>query len=90
LPPALTVARGFTVIVREAVTAEHPDGAFVVSVRVTVPLKFAIGVYVTVAGEAVCAVLLRVPPPEVIDHAPVVAPPPIVAPLKVMAVGVAD
>ena len=44
----------------------------------------------TVAGEAVCAVLLNDPPPEVIDHAPVVAPPPTLAPVKVMADGVAD
>ena len=43
-----------------------------------------------VAGVAVCAMLLKVPPPEVIDHAPVVALPPTLAPVKVMAVGVAD
>ena len=34
--------------------------------------------------------LLNVPPPEVMDHAPVVAPPPTLAPLRVTAVGVAD
>jgi len=45
---------------------------------------------VTVAGDAVCAVLLNDPPPEVMDHAPVVAPPPILAPLSVIADGVAD
>ena len=50
----------------------------VVKVKVTVPLKFAAGVYVTAEGVAVCAVLLKFPPPEVIDHAPVEAPPPIV------------
>lgn len=44
----------------------------------------------TVAGVAVCKVLLSVPPPEVMDHAPVVALPPTLAPAKVMAAGVAD
>ena len=34
--------------------------------------------------------LLKVPPPDVIDHAPVVAPPPMLAPANVMAAGVAD
>ena len=34
--------------------------------------------------------LLRVPPPEVIDHAPVVALPFTVAPERTMAAGVAD
>ena len=44
----------------------------------------------TVAGVAVCAVLLSVPPPEVIDQAPVVALPPTLAPVRAIAVGVAD
>ena len=44
----------------------------------------------TVPGVAVCAVLLSVPPPAVMDQAPVVAPPPTLAPLKVRAAGVAD
>ena len=61
-----------------------------VNVNVTVPLKLGAGVYVTVAGVAVGAVLLKVPPPAVIDHAPVVAPPPTLAPVNVMADGVAD
>jgi hypothetical protein len=39
---------------------------------------------------AIWAVLLNVPPPEIIDHAPVVAPPPIVAPLSVIADGDED
>jgi hypothetical protein len=39
---------------------------------------------------AVWAVLLNVPPPEVIDHAAVVVPPPKLAPLNVMAEGLAD
>ena len=38
----------------------------------------------------VCARLLREPPPAVIDQAPVVAPPPTLAPLRVRAVGAAD
>ena len=42
------------------------------------------------AGVAVCKVLLNVPPPEVIDQAPVVAAPPTLAPVNVIAVGVAD
>ena len=89
--PALAVAAGETLIVLVALTAGHgPVGSFVVNVKVTVPVKFAAGVYVTVCGLAVCAVLLNVPPPDVIDHAPVVAPPPTVAPANVMADGVAD
>ena len=42
------------------------------------------------AGVAVWATLLSVPPPAVMDQAPVVAPPPTLAPVRVMAVGVAD
>jgi len=78
------------VIVLVPLTAGQAVGALVVSVKVTVPLKLAAGVYVTTAGVAVCAILLKVPPPEVIDHAPVVALPPTLAPVKVMAAGVAD
>ena len=44
----------------------------------------------TFCGLAVWAVLLSVPPPETIDQAPVVAPPPTVAPLKVIGDGLAD
>ena len=50
----------------------------------------AAGVYVTAAGLFVCAVLLNVPPPDVMDQVPVEAPPPTLAPLSVTAVGVAD
>ena len=88
--PALTMAAAFTFIVLVALIAEQGDVALVVKVRVTVPVKFATGVYVTVDGVAVWATLLNVPPPEVIDQAPVVAPPPTLAPLNVMADGVAD
>ena len=84
------VGVGFTLIVRVPLTAAQGPGALVVRVNVTVPVKFAAGVYVTVAGDAVCAVLLNVPPPEVIDQAPVVAPPPTLAPVRVMAAGAAD
>ena len=41
-------------------------------------------------GSDSCPVELNVPPPDVIDHAPLVALPPIPAPLKVIAEGVAD
>jgi hypothetical protein len=85
-----SVGVGFTFIVRVLLTAAQPPTAFVVNVNVTVPVKLAAGVYVTVAGVAVCAVLLNAPPPEVIDHAPVVALPPTLAPVNVMAVGEAD
>ena len=61
-----------------------------VKVRVTVPVKFATGVYVTVDGVAVWATLLNEPPPDVIDHAAVVAPPPKLAPLNAKAVGLDD
>ena len=46
--------------------------------------------YVIDAGVAVCAVLLNVPPPETIDHAPVVALPPTLAPANAKAIGEAD
>jgi len=85
-----TVGVGLTFIVLVPLTAAQAPGALVVKVNVTVPVKLAAGVYVTVAGVAVCAVLLSVPPPEVMDQAPVVALPPTLAPLNVMAVGVAD
>ena len=88
--PAFTTGNAFTVIVLVALTAGQEPGALVVSVSVTTPLKFGAGVYVTAAGFAVCAVLLNVPPPDVIDHAPVVAPPPTLAPVKVIGAGVAD
>ena len=42
--PALTVGAGFTLIVLVALTAEQVPGAFVVKVKVTVPVKFAAGV----------------------------------------------
>ena len=42
------------------------------------------------AGVAVWSVLLKEPPPEVIDHAPVVALPPTLAPLSVIAPGLLD
>ena len=41
-------------------------------------------------GVVVGAVLLKFPPPDVIDHAPVVAPPPTLAPANGIADGVAD
>ena len=77
-------------IVLVAKTAAQGPVASVVKVNVTVPLKFAAGVKVTVAGVPVCAVLLNVPLPAVIDQAPVVALPPTLAPLNVIADGVAD
>lgn len=86
-PPGVTLANGLTLIVRVSVTAPHiPEGSLVVNFNVTVPVKPALGVYITEAGEAVCAVLLSEPPPDVIDHAPVVAEPPTLAPLKVIGV----
>jgi len=85
------VGKGFTVIVLVALTAPHgPAGSLLVSVNVTEPLLLAAAVQVTAAGLAVCAVLLSQPPPDVIDHAPVVALPPTLAPVKVIAAGDAD
>ena len=89
-PPGITVASGFTLIVLVALTAVQAPGALVVRVKVAIPVKLAAGVYVTVAGVAVCAMLLKDPPPVVMDHAPVVAPPPTLAPVNVIADGVAD
>jgi hypothetical protein len=74
---------------RVPLTAEQPL-EFVVNLSTAVPVKFAAGVYVTVAGLFVCAVVLRVPPPETMDHAPVVAPPPTVAPVRVIGTGLAE
>ena len=90
VPPALTIGIGFIVMVLVAVTAAQGVGALVVNVKVTVPEKFASGVKVTAAGLLVCAVLLNVPLPELMDHAPVVALPPILAPVKGIASGFAD
>ena len=82
------------VILLVAFTAVHgpaPSGSLVVSLSVIVPLKFAGAVYVTAAGFAVCPpLLLSVPPPVTIVHAPVVAPPPTLVPDKVMTEGLAD
>ena len=89
--PGVTVGAGLILIVRVALTGtQEPAGSFVVKVNVMVPLKLAAGVYVTVEGLATKPVLLKVPPPDVIDHAPVPALPPTLAPAKVMAVGAAD
>ena len=43
-PPAFTVGVALTVIVLVVLIAEHAVSAFVVRVKVTVPLKFAAGV----------------------------------------------
>ena len=75
-----------TLIVLVALATEPQAGVFVVKVKITVPEKFATGVYVTAEGLLVCDVLLNVPPPEVMDHAAVVAPT-ILAPLKALGDG---
>lgn len=66
-----------------------PAGSSVVSVRVTVPLFSKAAVKVTKEGAAVAAVLLSwlaavvmVPVTAVIDHVPVVAPPPMPEPVN--------
>ena len=89
--PAFTVEPVPTVRTTVEVTAVHaPAGSSVVKVRVTVPVFPEIGVNTTLAGVAVCAVLLNwlafvviVPVAAVIDHAPVEAAPPMLAPVKV-------
>ena len=88
-PPAVAVGP-VTFIVLSEVAALHPVPKFDVNRSVTVPLKFAAGVYVTVAGVAVCNVELNAPPPLMMDHAPVVALPPTLEPLNVIADGDAD
>ena len=75
--PAVAVAGALILMVLVVLTAAQPPGASEVNVSVMMPLKVPTGVYVTVAGDAVGAVLLKVPPPdEVIDQAAVLAPPP--------------
>jgi hypothetical protein len=88
---AATAGIGLKDIITVVLALAHgPAGSFVVSLSVTGRVALATGVYVTIAGFAVCKVLLKAPPPETIDQAPVVAPPPIPAPDKVIGVGVAD
>ena len=84
---AATVGGVLTVIVRNALKAGDP---FDTNFKITVPEKLTAGVYVTAEGVAVWEVLLNVPPPEIIDHAPVVAEPPVLAPLNMIGTGVAD
>ena len=89
--PALAVASEFTVITMVLVVApQGPAGSLVVKVSVTVPVFPVIGEKITAAGLAVADVLLSwlealvmVPVTAVIDQVPVVAPPPIVAPVNV-------
>ena len=75
---------------RSEVATVQALSELVVRRNVTMPLKFAAGVYVIAVGLVVCEILLKVPPPEMIDHAAVVAPPPKLEPAKVMAAGIAD
>jgi hypothetical protein len=76
--PGSTVAAGLTVIVLVPTAGEHgpevPSGSFVVRFNIISPLNPAAGVNVTEEGFTTCPVLLRIPDPEVIDHAAVVAP----------------
>ena len=53
LAPAVAAAFALTLIILFALAAVHPAGILVVNVKVTVPVKFAAGVYVTAAGLAV-------------------------------------
>lgn len=87
---AVVAGSEFTVIVRVAVATAQAPVTLLVKVRITVPLLFADGVKVTAAGLAVIAVLLSVPVPLVMDHAPCVAAPPTLAPAKVIAAGDED
>ena len=52
-PPPITVGVAVTFIVLMALAAAHAPDTLVRSVSVTVPLKFAAGVKVTVSGFAV-------------------------------------
>ena len=70
--------------------ALKPGQASVVKANVTAPEKPGAGVYVTVEGVAVKAVLLKVPPPETMDQAALVAGAPKLAPDKVTAAGEQD
>ena len=70
--------------------ALKPGQASVVKANVTAPEKPGAGVYVTVEGDAVNAVLLKVPPPDTIDHAALVAGAPKLAPDNVTATGEQD
>jgi hypothetical protein len=85
--PALAgVGAASIVTVTSSETALHgPDGSSVVSRSVYVPATVAVNV--TLAGVAVCALLLNTPSPPAgelnIDHAPVVAAPPTDDPVSV-------
>ena len=81
-PPDVTVDASVTSIILSAAVEVQPAGTFVVNVNFTVPEKLASGVKLTLAGFDVCARLLKVPLPNVIVHAPVVAPPPTLAPVN--------
>ena len=70
--PATAVATAFTVIIRSAKAAHVPP--FTVNRNITVPLKFAVGVKVTLPGVVVEPMLLRDPVPENIDQVAPVPP----------------
>ena len=61
-----------------------------VRVSVAVPLKSASGVYDINSGFEVWLVELKIPPPVDMVHAPDEAPPPIVAPVRLIADGLED
>jgi predicted deacylase len=75
---------GATTSISLLAVAVHP---LLVKVSITVPVKAACGVKVTLAGVVVCAVELNVGVDAgdelATDHAPVVAEPPTAAPVKV-------
>lgn len=88
--PALATGAALMVTSLSDVTAEHPVGASVVRRSVTAVVELAVCVNVTADGVAVGEVLLSVPVPGLtMDQAPVVAPPPMVAPVKAKAEGLA-
>jgi hypothetical protein len=79
---------GLILIFLTAVAGGQPPTVLLVSVNCTGPLKPGAGVNVIEAGFAVGAVLLKVPEPNVIDQDADVAPPPILAPVKVIGFGI--
>ena len=89
-PPAVAYGCPVTFIVRVDVAAVQPVPKLEVSSELLYLYSWQLVYKLPILGLAVCARLLNDPPPKVIVHAPVLAPPLTLEPLSVIAEGVAD